>query len=698
MQIPTGNFGNTVARSPQLADLPRGNPIGDAAQRTGQIAQNVVIDGAEANTRLQLKERDEEMRRREKVEAEELRQQKEIKAAADRAKMITTLNGTKDKLADLHDEIGQGVLDGTVPKEKAESEFASRSAKVLEGIGTDLPEHIRPLVAAELQGDAAKLANGVRKQVTQRNRQDVTSGITQTLEYLQRQYKADPVKATQQAMDTLDQLGAHSTLNPEQVAKAKQTWKEGTQFTAAYELVSAGRSDPKLLDAAERAIAGGFPDLDPQKRASLGDRISSYRMHHLQKAELAAARAEREGERRLKKAEAEFNVFQSLADKGTVMAPEYIDRALSATSGTPYAAGIRALAQQAAAGAGVAAQPIPRQLQMLDEVNALIAKNGRSPELDKRREQIEKIVRGSEQDVEKDGLRAGLERGVITELRPLDLSKGVPGTVQQLLERVPLAERVSMWAGRRVSPMTDEESSKFKAQLDALPAKERAGVVAAVAQAVGPQAAQGLAAQMDKKDKALALSFAFSTMQTSQGRYTSELVLRGQQAKLDGTSTKGAKQPDLKVSGWSAHIAEELDGVFPAQTLTDQTREAAVLIAHGIASEQGGELSKKDLTRAVSLALGGNIVEYNGRKMPLPAGVTQDMLEKRVKSVTVDELRKQAPEGLVRAGGVAVPLDQFVKTLPGQQLLYAGPGKYAVIVGGRPVLNGANRPIVIGVQ
>jgi hypothetical protein len=255
-----------------------------------------------------------------------------------------------------------------------------------------------------------------------------------------------------------------------------------------------------------------------------------------------------------------------------------------------------------------------------------------------------------------------------------------------------------MWAGRRISPMTDDEAVKFKAQLDTLPAKERSVLVAQVAQAVGPQAAQGLAAQMDKKDKALALAFAYSTAQTSQGRMTSELVLRGQQAKLDGTSTKGTKQPELKVSGWSAHIAQELDGVFPAQTLTDQTREAALLIAHGIAAEQGGELTTKDLTRSVRLALGGDVAEYNGRKVPLPAGVTEDMLSKRVRSVTVDELRKQAPEGLVRAGGVAVPLEEFVKTLPGQQLLYAGPGKYAVIVGGRPVLNGANRPIVIGVQ
>lgn len=223
-------------------------------------------------------------------------------------------------------------------------------------------------------------------------------------------------------------------------------------------------------------------------------------------------------------------------------------------------------------------------------------------------------------------------------------------------------------------------------------------MVATLAQAIGPQAAQGLAVQMDKKDKGMALAFAFSGSQTTEGRFTSELLLKGQQAKLDGTSTKGEKQPDLKPAQWSAHIAAELDGVFPVQTLTDQTREAAVLIAHGIASEQGGRLSTKDLDRAVRLAVGGSVVEHNGRKVLLPAGVDEDMLAKRLRSISAEELAKQAPEGQVRAGGVPMPVADFVETLPGQQLMYAAPGKYVVIVSGRPVLNAKGQPIIVGVQ
>ena len=685
--IPIGNFGQAVARAVPQINVPRGDPLGQAVERTGQVASNVLTDMAAQETR-----------RQHEAMIEQQRKDDAVREAALRAKTINVLGGAKDALTDLHDEIGQGVLDGTVPKEKAQVTFTERAKKALEGVGADLPEERRATILAELERDAARLENGVRKVVTQRDRQDVTAGITTTLEQLQREYRTNPAQATKRATDIVDRLGPHSTLNPDQLVRLKQGWKEGTQYTAGYELVSAARNDRQQLDAAEQAINAGLPDLDPQKRATLLDRISAYRLHLEQKADMASARAQRDAERRMKHAEAEFNAFQALADKGTVLDPAYIDRAVTVTTGTPYQAGIVALAQQARDMGGLAAQPVTAQQRLLDQVNAQIATQGRSAALDKRKDQIEKVLRGSQQDLERDALRAGLERGVITDLRPLDFTKGMPGMVGQLRERVPLAERVGIWAGQPVSPMTENEAAQVKHQLDALPAKERSGMVAAITQVVGSQAAQGLAAQMDKKDKALALAFALAGSSTTEGRMTSELVLKGQQARADGTSTKGDKQPDVKAAGWRAHAAAELDGVFSNAQTTGQIRDAAELIMHGIAAEQGGRLSRNDMDRAVRLALGGSLIEHNGRKILLAAGVDESMLEKRLASVTSEELLKQAPGGAVRAGGVEVPIAEFVKTLPGQQLMPVRMGQYAVLVGGRPVVNHLNKPILIGVQ
>ena len=138
--------------------------------------------------------------------------------------------------------------------------------------------------------------------------------------------------------------------------------------------------------------------------------------------------------------------------------------------------------------------------------------------------------------------------------------------------------------------------------------------------------------------------------------------------------------------------------MFQNAQFSSQVAQAAELIMHGMAAEAGGELSARDMDRAVRLAIAGDIVERNGQKVPVPAGVDADALDKRLESVSVDELRGQAPEGSVLAGGVPLPLADFVKTLPGQQLMAVGRGRYAVLVGGRPVVNGQGKVVVIGVR
>jgi hypothetical protein len=622
----------------------------------------------------------------------------QTRAAAIDAQSITALTTGRDQLADLHDTITQGVIDGSVPKDGAEAAYASKSRELLDNVDQNLPQEARNRVTAQLGGDAARFGNTVRRAVTQRDRMDVTSGIGQTLENLQRSFAADPEGATKQAVDTVDALGPHSTLTPEQQTKTKQAWKENTQYTTGYGLVTAGRNDRKQLDLAEGVITDGLPDLDPQKRAQLLREVETSRMHLDQKDEMAVARAQREWERLMKQAETSYNVMQGMADKGTLLDPQYTQQVMQLTAGTPYQAGVVALAKQAKDGAGWAAQPISSQLAALDQVNSQIATNGRTPELDARKNQLEKITNGSIADVKRDPMRAGLERGVITDLQPMDWSHGMPGVVAQIQQRLPGAQRVGMWAGQPVSPLTADEAEHLQGALSALAPKDRSTMIASIATSIGPQASQGLAAQMDPKDKALGLAFGYAGMQTTFGRYTSELVLAGQKAKADGTSTKGEKSPDLKVSGWQAYITDELGGAFPAETQNTQVRDAAVLIAHAIAAEKGGELSKDDMNRAVTLASGGPVVDLNGRKVPLPAGMDEGMLQRRLKGVSPQELSAQAPGGQVIAGGVPMSLADFTHSLPGQQLLYAGPGKYAVIVSGRPVKSTDGKNILIGVQ
>lgn len=673
--IPLGSFGRvTPGRVPSVS-----------ADQTARAIEQAGRVGVQIGTQFRADQQH--------VDDMELRRQQEQAEQTERAKEAAALNEAADRLQDLHDDIGAKIINGEVPRDQAEKEFNLRAREAVDGVMPQFREQNRAIVGPRLQREVARLGNGVRRAVEKRGRMEVTSSITKSLEYFERMYRDDPVKAEQMAAATIEQMAPWSDLTPDQAGKLGQGWKERTQFTAGYEAVSAGRNDRKALEAAEQLIAK-LPDLDPQKKAQLADRAQAYRLAMDQKAELEAQRAQRRAEAALKKAEATFNAASALADKG-VLAPEYADKVLTQLAGTPYQDAFRQLAVEQYNTAPLAAMPISQQRAELDALNARIAQSGLTPELDKKRSRIEKVVRGSEEDVNKDPLRAGLERGVIDAIAPVDVSspQAIANTVRARLDQ---AQAVSTWAGRPVSPLTEQEAQGVKVMLDTLPAKDKAGAVATLATSIGPQASAGLAAQLDKKDRALALAFALAGSKTTEGRNTSELLLKGQQAKADGTSTKGDKAPDVKAAGWRAHAAAELDGVFANQQTTGQIRDAAELIMHGIAAEQGGRLTKDDMDRAVRLALGGSLLEHNGRKIPLPAGVEPDAFEKRLRSVTAAEL--QAPGGKVRAGGVEVPVEQFVATLPGQQLMPVRPGEYAVLVGGRPVINALGKPVTVTVR
>ncbi len=679
----------------------------------GQAVQSVGANMASAEAQAEAQAAAEAKRQKAIADAETRRllaQEEAERKAADKAQALTVMQRAADALTLDADDFGQGILGGSIDKGKAAEDWGTRSrTKITEALA-DVPEVHRAAVMHDLEHRSALLGRTkIGGALRQRNRDEARGGIDQTMEYAQRLYASDPVGAEKLMAGTIDSLGPAAGLGADDIARRKQAWREVTQFTSGYEAISAGRDDPKALDRAESLIRA-LPDIDPQRRAQLMDRAAAYRLAIDQRRELGAQRAERERDRVLKRAEHEFNAFQAMADKGTMLDPAYIDRVAQATAGTPYQAAIRALAEQARANGGLAAQPIAAQQAALDRINAEIAQRGRSPALDKRKEQIEKVVRGSIGDRERDPLRAGLERGVIDALPPLNMAGGVQGLVAQLAGRVDAAQRVQRWAGQPVSPLTADEAATVKAQLDVLPVKERSVLVAGLASAIGPQQAQGLARQMDPKDKALGLAFATAGAQTTEGRFTSELILRGQQAKADGTSTKGQKEPEVKAAGWRAHAAAELDGVFGNAAFTAQVRDAAELIMHGMASEGGGRLSRDDMDRAVRLAIGGTLVEHNGRKIPLPAGIDAGMLEKRLSSVAADEIARQTvvpradgqPSDLskatVRAGGVEVPVAQFVQSLPAAPLMPVRPGEFAVLVGGRPVVNAAGVPIVVRVR
>lgn len=673
--IPRGSGARVMPASVRVANVSPASFGANTAAAIGQLGDGLSSVGIDMR-RQELAE----MRR---ADDERQRLAEEARRAAD----LAHANSTKDALQDARDELLEGIRQGSIDKTQAEKIWTERHRKIVDEAMSGFSERAKSLAAPDLERTGLRVGNDVRKAVVSRDRQDITAGIDQTLEYAARLYRSDPKAAEAQAAATLEQLGPFSLYTPQQIAEKRQRWREDAQYTTAYEAVSSAKSDRKGLESVASAI-NGLDALDPQKRAVLLDRVEGYRLHLDQKAELAAQRALRQAEAQMNRARAEFDAFQALADKGGALSPEYIDRVTSATAGTPYQGAIRELAKQAKETGGLAAQPVNVQQATLDAIDREIAKSGRSPELDKRREQVSKVLNASKQDLDKDPLRAGLERGVISELPPINLGAGLAGVVQSVQARVAAAEQVGTWARRPVSPLTADEASAFAGQFGGMKDEDKANAVAMLAGAVPPQQMQALARQMSKEDRALYHAMTIGVGQTTAGLPAARLVFMGQTYLRNEGKRDSSIPADV-----TKRVSEVVGDMFGGEVRADLV-EAASLIQLGKKLDGQPQTAQK----SVELALGSSIIQHAGKSIPAPAGMDtatfRDALSTAGKSAV-----KALPDGKVyTTGGEAMPAQEFVQDLSLSELLPAGSGRYYVRAGMGIAVDAKGNKIVLEVR
>lgn len=462
-----------------------------------------------------------------------------------------------------------------------------------------------------------------------------------------------------------------------------------------------GREGATTPDAAERVASNPIlSSMTPQALQGLIDKASGLVAQQQAAQDAAMLRAAAEQDRRLKHAEAEFKVFQAMTDKGTALAPGYIESALQATAGTPYQTGIRAMAQQAQETGGFARLPASQQRQALAAVDAEIAQNGRSPALDKRREALEKVVRGTEADLKAEPLTAGLQRGVIASFQPIQFGGGIEGLLPQVQQRTQQAAAVGQWAGRPVSPFTSDETRDLFTRIASQPAAQRSQTLAALSQSMPPDQAQALAAQLDSQSKSdqnrgFAAALQAGADRTTAGRYTSEIILKGMQALQDKT----IKEEKTPVDGWRGKIAKITGEVYRNPREAEFMADKARFILAGKVAE-GASGSERDVTEAINLAAGGIVREHNGQRIPLPVSVeTPSQFRDRLKALKPEQLSLPDGKVYVNTGAAvqAMPAAEFLATLPDAKLTYWKRGMYFVQAGGTFAAKADGNPVVIEV-
>ena len=661
MKIPTGNLGNVVAQPVQAINAPAtafGAAEAQAAVQTGQALTSIGNQIADTQNEL------------------------------NRVKAIRTMAEAKNGLYNLEDELTRGIADGTVPAAEAAARWQELAPKQLEQSLKGISGSHRAVVDAQLAETTASLGRRVGDAVVKRNQQDIGGELVALGGQLEREAVRDRAGANAKYEQAVRAMGPQAGLTPAQIEKDVLRFKESSANTVAYELVNGARNNGAALNEVERRLTSDeFNDLDPQRRAVLLNTTAGYKTALEQRAVAAAQRAEIQAAKRDRHAAGILAEVQQLSTQGKKLDPQYLAGAAAAMAGTPYESAFKAAVDQAPAGTAFAMQPLRDQREMLDGLLAEGNRVGWTPTRQDFYDKAQKSYETSQREYKEDPLRAAVDRNVLPELAPLDMSGGIAGITQGVQERLQQAQQVEVVAGRPVSPFTSDEAVQVASVFNALPPDQRATSIAALSKAVGTRTMSAIAAQLDSKDRTLALAAALGDQQRPNGGLVSEQVLRGEQA------IKDKRIAEADVSRWRSEIAAEVRGVFATPEMENAVIDSAVRVRADADVRREG----RSIRGAIETVAGG-IVDFNGGKIPLPLGMTESQFERGLVALTPESFTDQAPDGNVFVAGKAVPVAEFVKGLPNAVLRHAGQGRYTVSSGTGVVLNQAGQPVIVRVS
>jgi len=672
--IPMGNFGQSVARPGPVANVLSGDPVGQAAERAGQVGMQIAGDMAAQDQKLQQERQ--------------------------RAQAALTLAKTGNEIHDAHDEVARGVLDGSIPTDKATGEFKARVGKIqtanLDGY---LPDQ-RQVMETHLTSTAGALDRSLGQVVQRRQQQDTAGFIDQFGEQVSREAsRQGPGWAVQKFGSMVDFSGPAAGLNPEQQSRLKQSFTERVHynFFNSAGMAALQNGDANALGELVQKVNG--PDgevIDPTKRVQLSHQLFGWQQHILAQQARAATQAEQDGRLRFNDAVDAYNKATDIALGGGYLSPEFITELTTKAAGTEMLKPVQDLIASQQTVAGFASRPATERSAILERLRSARATPGQGTDpfgekLLQAATAMDSKLRAAADD---NPWQAAQQAGVIQDAQQINAADP-QSAIQVVQARMQQISRIENWTGKKVSPLQPAEVEQIGKMVRSLPVDQAASMLASFGTAIGNQErVAALGKQLSDKDGTLGLAMMYANSQTTEGRYVAELVLRGDQALKD----KAVRVDPMVETGWRATIAKQVRGTFSDRTAEDAYVDAAFKIAAAKYATDGSS----DIDHAVRLATGG-IIEFNGSRIPLPWGMNRDgngesKFTKAIGAITPADFSSQVPDGLVFVGKTAMPLDQFVAGLPKASLVHAGQGLYNVRAGSGLVTNAQGKRITIKVS
>ena len=592
-QIPMGNFGQSVARPGPMVNAPGPSPLAGATAKFLGTSEGINND----------------------LMAEETKQRE----AQMRAQSTLVLAKTQNDLHDVHDEVARGVLDGSIPTEKASAEFTDRISKVrssaLEG---QMPDQ-RTVMDGHLERVTGSLQRNLQGVVSQRLQQDTAGAIDQFGEQMSREaMRSGPAAAVQRFGSMVDFSGQAAGLNPEKQGRMKQAFSERVHanFYEQAGLGSLEKGDIEGLRTLREQITGPDGDpLDPQKRNQLRHQFFTWE-RQLQ------AKNERDLDASMQVAEKELKKLQEFVTEG--MAPDLSYQAsIRATMrGTPYADAAERLIEAGNTGAGFGAQTLPRQAA------ALAGKAGQptNPEDAKALAQARTIHEKQATAYKDDPWDAGARFQRLPKVAEQPILSPV-GLLKIAHERIPLMTNLEAASGQPAPLLRTGEVSQAVEQLRSASLRERTEILGQIGALLGTERIGAFADQLDKSSKPLALTLKLGTDRTTSGRMASELVQIGAQALADKT----VKKDDSALSGWKADISTLVRGTLGDPKAESDVIEAAYYIraAQELDTAKAPGFTKgfgSGAEDAVAMVI-GKPMERAGVKTFLPKGMSESQFD-----------------------------------------------------------------------
>ncbi len=658
MRIPVDLISTVIPEAAPAVRVPQRSQTADAlqglAQTVGNIAGNV---------------RDNELRVAEKAKREA--EQREDEAV--RSRDTTALLEYDNDVWSLHDGIRNKLSDGSLPYDQSQKAFD-------DGIA-DLKGRYQPRLSAKYQQQTGEMTLRtnlrVGREITQASevtrRSELAGNYGTQMDALLKQSSrpgADIAALNAQAEAITATLGQQAGIPADQLAKRAQDFKDAAWFNQVQQKVDASRQNMGALAALERDLTSDKGEyagkLDANNRRTLLNQVVGSKLQLQQAAEIAANRAARAAEVRLNTAEKAFTGFQALRDRGGKISPEYVSRVSREVAGTPFAAALGESFNQDQQSSGFGSLSLPQMDATLQAVDTLIAKEGRTPELTKRRDQLETMRDAARKDYGDDPLAAALERGVIDEVPPLDFTDPA-AFAASIIGRGVVVQKVAATAGAAISPLQGQEAAAFSRAVAAAPPDRKVALFGALATSTDRGTYLAAMKQVSGDDPLIA---AFGAMAgrgvvTDAGGKKGESVARLGFEGLALRNDKTIPKPQDKA------IVEEFNANTSSLTFSDssqrETAMSAAAAVYAAMSQRAGDssdaINSKRFKKAMDAVTGGTY-EHADQRVIKPYGMTDGLFGERLQT-RLSEVAKQAkvPIGRLR--------DLPLVPVPGKSGVYA---------------------------